>query len=89
MLREKLVAAGKAALGRPAIAVEVAGARDASEPQARVSGIPGSGIVDSAKAQETVAADGICEADGGRERTRNGPWILCTMRRRAGGTFEC
>src|SRR4029077_1188895 len=56
--------AGEAAVGIPAIAVEAGGAGSAREPQARVSGVPGSGTADPAKKKKTHAANGFCEADG-------------------------
>src|SRR5260221_2553356 len=43
---------------------EVAGEGDAGEPQEGVSGIPGSGVVDSAEAKKTLGASGCCAKCG-------------------------
>src|SRR5690242_14464860 len=54
--------AGRAEVGIPAVAVEAGSERDAGEPQAGVSGVPGSGIADPAEKKEALAASGIYEA---------------------------
>lgn len=57
---------GEAAVGIPAIAVEAGGEGAAREPQAGVSGVPGSGAADPAEEKETLAASGFGEAGGDR-----------------------